>query len=138
MRSIARATQIHGDATAAAGRIDIAAADGQQREIDYRQTDGPTDGQRDPEPLDGGPGGDGQTSGQATPGRPRRAQTSAPHTYDETTRRGTRKRTGAYMMRGDGRGAKRLAIELGVRTLDRIVNGTYEWRDAGLRVTPKE
>ena len=44
----------------------------------------------------------------------------------------------AYMMRGDGRGAKRLAIELGVRTMDRIVDGPYEWRDAGLRATPKE
>ena len=58
--------------------------------------------------------------------------------YDEVRRRKTR-RTGStqgYMLRGRAlsyRGRKRDAIEMGEAALDRVVDGRYEWRDAGLR-----
>ena len=70
--------------------------------------------------------------------RPKRANTQTPSSYDETTRRGPKRARTAYMMRGEGRGEKRTAIELGVRVVDRIVDGAYEWRDAGLpALTPR-
>ena len=90
-----------------------------------RRTDEPT------RTAQGGPPG-------TTPRRPKRANTQTPSSYDETTRRGPKRARTAYMMRGEGRGEKRTAIELGVRVVDRIVDGAYEWRDAGLpALTPR-
>ena len=56
--------------------------------------------------------------------------------YDETARRRKRARQhGGYTDRSKHKqprvGLKR-AIEVGARTIERVVAGRYEWRDAGL------
>lgn len=56
--------------------------------------------------------------------------------YDQTRRRKARRRIGPapYMESARDRGGrKRKAIEVGPATVERTVNGKYEWRDAGLR-----
>ena len=58
--------------------------------------------------------------------------------YDETRRRGKKRRTGeraAYLERGSGtgrRGSKRSAVVVGTAVVERIVRGRYAWRDGGL------
>jgi hypothetical protein len=56
--------------------------------------------------------------------------------YDQTRRHKARRRIGPapYMESARDRGGrKRKAIEVGPATVERTVNGRYEWRDAGLR-----
>ena len=55
--------------------------------------------------------------------------------YDQTKRRTqTRVTATAYVERREGRGlCKRRAILMGTATIERIVNGKYEWRDGGMR-----
>ena len=56
--------------------------------------------------------------------------------YDQTKRHKARRRIGPapYMESArDRAGRKRKAIEVGPATVERTVNGKYEWRDAGLR-----
>ena len=77
--------------------------------------------------------GDAETSPRVTPARPKRSRDEP--AYDETRRRQrtTQSRT-AYMERGViRRGAKRVAVEMGSWAITRVVDGRYEWRDAGLR-----
>ena len=57
--------------------------------------------------------------------------------YDDTTRRANgpkRARHVAYMDCSGRRqaGQKRVAIEMGATAVHRVVDGRYEWRDAGL------
>ena len=56
--------------------------------------------------------------------------------YDETARRRKRARPhGGYTDRSrhkQPRVALKRAIEVGARTIERVVAGRYEWRDAGL------
>ena len=54
---------------------------------------------------------------------------------DETARRQTRKKSTAYMDSSRKRGRTTLgdAIEVGARTIERIVGGRYEWKDGSLR-----
>ena len=55
--------------------------------------------------------------------------------YDQMRRR-TRTRTTktVYLERREGRGLqKRRAIIVGTATIERIVDGQYEWRDGGMR-----
>ena len=56
--------------------------------------------------------------------------------YDETTgrRKKQRKSTGYMVREATGRGArKRDRVTMGEQCMDRVVEGKYEWRDAGLR-----
>ena len=82
-------------------------------------------------------------AGGSAPKRPRRAHV-APPSYDETTRR-KRKRSAApaegyhattrYVARCTRvqKTALKRGIEVGPRTIERVVRARYEWRDAGLR-----
>lgn len=61
--------------------------------------------------------------------------------YDQTKRHKARRRIGPapYMESArDRAGRKRKAIEVGPATVERTVNGKYEWRDAGLRARRDE
>ena len=61
--------------------------------------------------------------------------------YDQTKRHKARRRIGPapYMESArDRAGRKRKAIEVGLATVERTVNGKYEWRDAGLRARRDE
>ena len=55
--------------------------------------------------------------------------------YDQTRRRTrTRVTATAYLERREGHGlCKRRAILMGTATIERIVDGRYEWRDGGMR-----
>ena len=55
--------------------------------------------------------------------------------YDETTRRGKKKRTDAKHMESNKNsrmGQLKNAIRIGPLTIERIVDGKYDWRDANL------
>ena len=94
------------------------------------------------------PRGGAETQGEqgdaGTPKRPRREHTQA--SYDETTRRRKRTRSegssDGYRAKGPRYVARstratvtalKRGVEIGARTVDRIVRARYEWRDAGLR-----
>jgi hypothetical protein len=90
----------------------------------------------DEPPHDGGedhaetpPHGSGETGGETTQRR------SAKRKYDATQRRRPRKaRRKGYMDRGGWRGVKRsAATEVGPATIERVVQGRYEWRDGAMR-----
>ena len=70
-----------------------------------------------------------------TSSRPKRKV--PPQQYDETQRRGKRRRqhSHAYMESGKKRTHCNLknAMVIGARTVERIVNGEYEWRDGGYK-----
>ena len=67
-----------------------------------------------------------------TVARYKRQRTGVP-TYDETSRRGARKRKAVYLDTGRQReGAKRDSITAGAATLDRTVGQRYNWRDSGM------
>ena len=61
-------------------------------------------------------------------------------TYDETKRRGTkRKHAHGYLERGRSvGGAKRNAIVISSAVVERVVRGRYEWRDGSLRARQHE
>ena len=65
-----------------------------------------------------------------------RAAVNGGHGYDEVKRRGKRQRTEArYVERRKGERGRNLkrGIVVGPVTVERIVRGRYEWRDAAYR-----
>ena len=77
-----------------------------------------------------------------TGGKQRPKRKVPPQQYDETQRRGKRRRqySHAYMESGKKRTHCNLknAIVIGARTVERIVNGEYEWRDGGYKKNRRE
>ena len=67
-----------------------------------------------------------------------RRKRGAPLSYDEYRRRAKRRRTHGVTIRHVARGKRgrtslALTTEVGPLTVERIVAGRYEWRDAGMR-----